>query len=231
MFRILRVSAPAILLIGAACDLETSGVGSQPPRIRAVNAASATTGVTVHIDDAQQPMNTDPLEFKTGTACVMVLDATHKFAFVQNGQTLASVTGTTEAGKSYTVILVSAGAAYRALLLSDNETAASGTNGLRFINSTSAAGDVHVLPPTGSPAQATLAAGNLGQLALSNATPPFVFRSENDTRVRLYDVGTTSTARSDLGLALLPPSRLANIVFVDKAVDVEPGALQFNACN
>lgn len=226
-----RLIVLALFMPVIACELDPSGTGLGPPRVRVVNAAAGTSTVTVYLDGAQQGMTTDPLSYKSGSDCLLVADAAHSFVFAQSTGTLASVSGTMERGKSYTVLLVASGTTFRAVLLLDEAVVPTGNNGFRFLNATSVAGDVYVTVPNAVPSVATKVAADLGALALSNQQPAFVMRPEGDTQIRLFDVGTSTTPRADLGLALLPFSRLANIVFVTKTIDSEPGALQFNACS
>jgi hypothetical protein len=228
----IRLALLASLALSAACNIDQNDrIPPGPPRLRFVNAAAAASNVTVHLNDSPQSVVTGGLAYRTATDnCSLVFDGTHKISFVQSGNTIASVTAPFAIGTAYTVVLVSNGSTFRALALRDDEIVAAGNNGLRLINATQTAGDVYVTAPGSDPAPATKAAGNVGSLALSTEAPPYVVRSDTDIRIRLYDVGATSTDRADLTLAATLVNRLSTVIFVDRTFGGDPGAFQLLTC-
>ena len=87
-----------------------------------------------------------------------------------------------------------------ASLLTDSfSTPAAGNSALRFFNATGTAGDIYVTAPggavTGTPSSGNLAAGT--------ATTTFSSFPNTDSQVRLFDVGTITSARGDVTLGAL----------------------------
>jgi hypothetical protein len=227
-----RTALLAALAAVSACSLDTTDRISQPPRLRVINAAPSTTGVTVHLNQNSSGILPLPLGFEeVSEVCPMIVDATHQVAFLQGSTTLASVTAPFAENASYMVLLVENAGTFKAVLLSDGEAAPAANNGFRFVNATTVAGDVYATSPGENPGPATLVVGNLAPLAtITNPSSAFVFRSETATRIRLYDVGTTTTPRADLTLANTGSRRLTAVVFTDKTFPEDPGAIQVNAC-
>jgi hypothetical protein len=229
----LRFASVLALAAASACSLDTTDRISQPPRLRVVNAAPSTTGVTVHLNQNSTSILPLPLGFEEiSELCPLIVDATHQITFRETGDSLAAVVAPFAENLSYMLFLVeSSVGSYKAVLASDTETAPAASNGLRFVNATSTAGDVHVTTPGEAPSASSLAVGNLAPLAMmTNPALTYLFRPETATRIRLYNVGTTATARSDITLAGTGGRRLTTIVFTDKTFMEDPGALQVNAC-
>ena len=222
-----------VLALAAACNLDTEDRINQPPKLRVVNAAQTTAPVNLHLNTNTVGLLADPLEFEEVTPdCLLILEATHQLSFVQGGTVLAQVTHAFAENASYVVVLVENAGTFKAVVVADDATAPSGSNGLRFINATATAGDVHVTSPGEAPAASTLAAGNLASLATANnPSLPYIFRSETATNVRLFDAGTTATARSNVTLAGTGPRRLTNVIFTPPTFAADPGAIQVNACS
>lgn len=227
-----RVPLLACLAALAACNLDTTDRIDQPPRLRIVNAAINTTGVNVHLNDNTTGLLTTPLGYEEVTeSCLLILGATHQLRFVQNGVTLASVTATFADNTSYLATLVENAGTFKAVLAADTEVAPTGSYGLRLINATTTAGDVYANVPGDAPGASTLVAGNLAPVAtMTNPVLQYAFRPEAATRVRLFNAGTTTTARSDLTLASLGAQRLTTVIFTEPTFTGDPAALQLNAC-
>lgn len=228
----IRLALVVTLAAASSCNLDTTDRISQPPRLRAVNAAISTSSVNLHLNANSVGLLGEPLDYEGVTpSCVLIIDDTHQLSFVQGGTALASVTSAFAENASYLVLLLENAGTFKAVLASDTETAPTGSNGLRFINATTTAGDVYVTGPGEVPSTATLAAGNLAPAA-SSTNPPlaFVFRPETATRIRLYNVGNTTTPRADLTLTLTGPRRLTTIVFTQPTFAEDPAAIQVNAC-
>lgn len=230
---------PGLLPLAAAvffttsCSLDVREPRTGPPRLRLVNAASATTEVTAHLNGDPDPLLTSAIPANTAAAgCVLILPASHSVSFVEAAATLADVTRSYEVAGKYTVLLVNAGATFRAVALHDAQDVVPGNNGLRFVNATSTAGDVYVTPPGSDPAPVFKAVGNLGPLATSNDDPAFLQRAESDLRIRLYDVGSTTTARADITLPTQQAfDRLTTVVFIDPVTPGDPGAFLVYTCS
>jgi Domain of unknown function (DUF4397) len=222
---------PAVgVLALVACSLDTPARPNlTPPELRIVNAAPSTATVTAHLNGLPDPL-AGPIPFGSAAECVLIFPATYTLAFQEAGNTRGSVSSAYDVNGRYTVILVNTGATYRALALSDAVTVSTGNNGLRFINASGTPGDIYVSPPTEDPADIYNAVGNLAPLALTTGAPLVVQRAETHTRIRLFDVGTTTTARADFTLEPLITTRLATIVFIDRGVPTDPGGFQVDPC-
>ena len=205
----------------AACgDDDDTGANPSPSvaRLRLVNAAAGTSSVDMLLSGSDTPLAT--LDFgQSNLTCVEVPAGTAQTLTFRSGSTtLATVTATFGKDERWTVFLTAAGETRRAVAVADEETAALATNGLRFVNATSSSGDVYATTPGGAPDPSTLARGNLSPTAASDDPLTYNFRPVGDTRVRLFDVGTTTgTPRADITLEGLPSSRLATVVFTEGA--------------
>ena len=117
------------------------------------------------------------------------------------------------------MFLTGSGATRRAVVLSDQTAAATGMNGLRFINVSSGPGDVYVTTPGGDLTLANRVYGNLGVTATGNDEPAYIAAEVARTQVRFYDVDATGgTPRAEYVLSGLPATRLANVVLADVPV-------------
>jgi hypothetical protein len=218
--------APLVAPLVACGD--DGGTGPQEPvfaHVRIINAVLGSSNVQVLRAGATAPVAT--LSFRQYTAgCVDVPAGTRTLTFQSEGTTLATVEATFGAEDNWSVILTAANGTYRAVALSDVHTATIGNNALRFINASSSPGDVYATDPNAEPGPTTLAAGNLGPLAMSNEEPPYLARPTTDTRIRFYDVGVaTDTPRGDITLRDVGAQRLATVVFTDPSTP--PGVTTF----
>ena len=234
--RLTRLLALSLLITSAAAcgsddTPDTTGPTQQFARLRIVNAADI-ADVQVRRTGTATPLATD-LDFRGVTqSCVQVSAGEQALVFSSGGVDLATTAFTFEADKRYTAFLVASGTTRRAVVSSDNETASTGNNALRIINATTAPGDVYVTEPTGAPGPAFLAHGNMGVLATSNAQPAYVHRNTAHTRIRLFNVGTTTgTPRADFTLANLPASRLATVVLTEAGTPAGPTAFMVTPCS
>ena len=228
-----RFALLSLLAVAVACNDEDEPAG--PPQqnvaqLRIVNAADF-PDVQVRRTGSATPLAQD-LDFRQSTStCVTVPLGEQALIFSSGGTELRIAAGTFEANESYTAILVGSGATVRAVVLPDTVTAAAGSNALRFINATSAAGDVYVTPPGGAVGAGFLATGNMGVLATSNSRPDYVNRSTEHTQVRLFDPQTTTgTPRADIALTGLTATRLATVVFTDAGSPAGPTAFLVAPC-
>jgi hypothetical protein len=210
-----RFAVLTLLVFSTACDDDDpTEPEQQTAQLRIVNAAEI-ADVQVRRVGTTAPLAQD-LDFRGVTqSCVEVPVGEHALVFSEAGVELATTAATFEADRRYTAFLVASGAQRRAFIVPDNETAAAGSNALRLVNATSAAGDVYVTPPGTAPTAAFLAAGNASPLATTNLAPGYVNRSTDHTQVRLFNTGTTTNPRADLALTGLPTSRLASVVFTN----------------
>ena len=225
MFKLgaIRLCIIALCALAAACNSELpAGTGGPTPefaRVRIVNAAPGVGGVDVQREGVTAPLATN-LNYGAFTQSCIQLPAgiAHTLNFRQGSTTLTSATFTPAVNQKYTVFLTGSGSTRRAVVVNDAHTAATGFNGVRFINASSGAGDVHVTTPDGEPTLSTRVHGNIGVTAMSNADPAYIATEVARTRIRLYDVDATSgTPRADITLPTLPANRLVSVVLADPA--------------
>ena len=222
-FGAIRLCILSLLVLTAACNdevpTETGGPGTPVARVRIVNAAPGVGNVEVLREGLTTPLAQN-LNYGAFTQSCLQLPAgiAHTLKFRQAGTEIASATITPAANARYTVFLTASGATRRVVALDDAHTAATGFNGVRFINASSGPGDVYVTEPSGEITPAMRVHGNIGVTAMGNAEPAYMATEVARTRVRLYDVDATSgTPRADLTLSGLPTSRLVTVVLADPA--------------
>jgi hypothetical protein len=230
-FALTRILVAFLALSATACDEDDddgTGIENQFAHLRVVNAADI-ADVSVRFAGAANPFVQD-LDFReVTTTCYQVPPLPRTLTF-SAGADLATTSFTFVAGESYTAFLVSSNGVHRALVLPDTTTASAGNNALRFINGTTAPGDVYVTPTGGALSAAFLAAGNMGVLAQSNALPSYVHRSTQHTQVRLFNTGTTAAPRADIELSGLAPGMAATVVFVNAGTPAGPTAFLVTPC-
>lgn len=234
LVRLFALALAATIPLAACDDDDDLGTGpiNETANLRIVNAAQNTTDIEVYQLGNDTPIAT--LDFRETTEqCVEVTAGPTAFSFQAGGGEIAATLGTLEEGGNYTLMLVGTGASVprRAVLGSDEHTPAAGSNALRLVNVTSTSGDVYATTPTGAPAPNNLLAGGLGPLANSNASLGEYFAVTTErTRIRLYDAGTTTTARADFTLAGLPASRMATVVLTGTGASVTDRAFAVFPC-
>ena len=220
-----RLCLLSLIVLAAACNSEAPVVTEPPPgaavaRVRVVNAAPGVSNVEVVRAGVAAPVAQN-LNFGAFTqTCLQVPSQTEQtLSFRTGGTEIASATFTPAAGERYSVFLTGSGTTRRAVVLSDQTTAAAGTNGLRFINVSSGPGDVYVTAPDGELTASMRVSGNLGVTAMDNSEPPYIAADTARTQVRFYDVNATSgTPRAEYRLSGLPATRLVNVVLADVPV-------------
>ena len=236
------LSLLAVLALGACDDDDDPTGNNQTAQVRVVNATSATTGTnnfgTVSLfrgsGTGTQVAGGIAAGSSSGTvnatACSPTLTVpagsqTLNFRATASTTNAASVTHTFVAGKRYLVILTgNNNTGLNAHVVEDiQENATTGNRRLRFFNASSTAGDIYATAtttgtPTGSPT-----AGGLAARAASSYVPV----PTANTGLRIYNTGTTTTARQSLTLNTtnFPASGNAWVFFT------EAGAFQVNACN
>ena len=234
----IRLAFLAGLALAASCDLDPTSAPNMPPALEFVNASLRTRAVDLHLDASSASLSTVPLvPLGVGGGCPFVLPGTHLFEFIQNDTAYAGVEGTLAANATYLVMLVDAVAngdtTYRVLVAGDDvQAAASGSTGIRLINGTSVAGDVYVTAPADDPTPATLVLSGVAPAALAESVDlSFFMRPESATRVRLFDVGSTTNARADILLEPTGNRRLTTVIFTDRESATDQGGVQVNACS
>jgi hypothetical protein len=192
----LRTSA-RVLALGAAiatvgCDDDDDFVSpTQTAQVRVVNLNPNASSVGLFADGAA--VGSSVAFGSAGTSCISV-PIGRALTFRTAGQTtnLANIqsTGLT-ANQPYTIVLYGSGTTPQTAVLSDNgiTAPAAGNAAIRFFNASGAAGDIYVTAPN-----ATLpTTPNVGNLLGGQASTTFgTYRSEN-TQVRIYPTGTTTT--------------------------------------
>jgi len=116
-------------------------------------------------------------------------------------------------------------------------TPATGNMALRFVNGTGAAGDLYLTTPTGAISGAPTIA-NFGNRQVSGFSDPVTsggvfseFPLAN-TRVRLFNVGTTTNPRADFTINNLAANRVGTIVLTPPPTGVaSPTAFLVNTCS
>jgi len=220
------LSVPVIAACVACNSLSdiTRPPGAAVADLRIINAAPATTGVTVHLDGGSAIAT---LSFRQSNAvCVSVPAGDHSLEFRVSGTAIASTGAVTfEDEERYTAVLTSLGATAKAMVLADDVTPGSGNHGLRFINAMATAGDVYVFPPSG--ALGTVVA-NIPNPAELVGDAEYVTRPTTETQVQFFDVGvSTGTPRAEFTVPALSSPRLATIVLTDVGATT---AFIVNAC-
>ena len=218
-----RLCLLSMIVLTTACNSEQPTTPGTPQletaRLRIVNAAPGVQGVEVVRTGVATPLAQN-LNYGSFTQSCITLPANiaHTLAFRSGGTEVATATFTPVPDGRYSAFLTSAGTTRRAFIVADDDVVPAGNNGLRFINVSSAAGDVHVTTPGGAVTASTRAFGNIGRTAMGNAEPDYIMADTSRKQVRLFDVdATTGTPRADVALSGLPASRLVSVVLADVA--------------
>ena len=221
------LSVPVIAVCVGCNSLSdiTRPPGAALADLRIINAAPATTGVTVHLDGGSAIAT---LNFRqSNAACVPVPAGDHTLDFRVSGTSIASTGSVTfEDEERYTAVLTSLGATAKAMVLADDASPGTGNHGLRFVNAMATAGDVYVFAPGG--AIGTVAAANVPNPAQLVDDVEYVIRPTTETQVQFFDVGvSTGTPRAEFTVAALSSPRLATIILTDVGATT---AFIVNAC-
>lgn len=233
-FSALRVWLLSLIVLAAACNSELPTVPQvQLSRVRIVNAAPGVGNVEVVRTGSPTTPLVQNLNYGAFTqSCIQLpADISHTLSFRSGGAEVATTTFTPDSNEKYTAFLTSSGATRRAFVLSDQTTAAAGTNGLRFVNASSGPGDVYVTVPGSEPTPAMRSYANVEVTATGTAEIGYVTADTTRTQVRFYDVGVaTGTPRAEFRLSGLPTSRLATVVLTDVATAGPSGSFVVFPC-
>jgi hypothetical protein len=122
---------------------------------------------------------------------------------------------------------------YRTLVAGDDiEAATTGTVGIRLINGTSTAGDIYVTAPNEDPSAATRVLANVAPAATAaSVNLAFHMRPETATRVRLFDVGSTTNPRADFTMTGTNDRNLTTVILLPRIATTDPSGVQVNVCN
>jgi len=192
-----RLLAPLLVALAvAACSGDGPGYkdpilgGEARARIRVANATTSIASAQLYVgNDAFG--NTAPLVGFALDCFDVPLDQPISFRATGATATLATLSNPGLAsGRSYTVVLYGRGSALQIGVLSDDAvpTLTGESNGIRFFNTTSAAGDVYLTTPDiALPATPTVSALAVGQSTLGGSA--FGTYPIASTLVRFYDVG------------------------------------------
>jgi hypothetical protein len=232
-----RLALLATLAFAGGCNLDTGNRPNVPPSLGIVNAAHTTTRVNLHVDMNEALTNVPIPPGTVDPGCPFILNGNHVFDFVQNDTLYSTVQGSLVINATYTAILVDAITAsdtvYRTIVAGDDvEQASAGNNGIRIINGTSSPGDVYVTGINDDPTAATRVLSNLAPAATTTSLNlSFHMLPTTATRVRLFDVGSTTTPRSDILLTNTDTRRLTTVIFMPRSQPADQGGIQVNACN
>lgn len=210
----------ATVALLAGCGDDDTTEPSDFASARIVNASSGTSALTATSPD-DGPLATG-LAFQNtnaANACSTVDKNEHGRIDFTSGAANTAVGSVDQyfvAKQSYTVVFLSPN---NAMVLPESfATPASGNMALRFINATSAPGDLYLTTPTGAISGPPTIA-NLGAGAVSGFSDPvtsggtFEQYSTANTRVRLFNVGTTTgTPRADFTISNLASNRVGTVV-------------------
>ena len=206
-----------------ACDDDGPASGSQQfGKIRVINASPATASVTASLGS----LNLGTVAFRSGGAgCFQVPVGSQTVTLSSGGSTVATVGPLDfQPGRPVIAVLLGTGAARTVTILADTFAAApTGMNQIRFFNAQAAAGDVFVTTPTGTVSGTPSASVASGAASTGGSAGFLPFPTAN-TRIRLFNVGTTTTPRADI-IDTLPASRTTTVVFVEAGTP--PGATAF----
>ena len=231
-----RIALLAALVTVAGCNLDTGNRVILPPQIKVANGTTTTSFVHLYLRGNEEPLFEAPLSPESSQAgCLFVFDGNQTFDFVQNDTLYASVQGFLATNTSYLVMLVSQVTAgdtvYRTIVAGDDAEPTTGNFGLRIVNGTNGPGDVYVTTPPAEPSAETQVLSNVPPAATAASLSLAInMIPEGRTRVRLYDVGTTTNPRSDILLIDPDLRRLTTVIFTEKTFTADHGGIQVNSC-
>lgn len=238
MTKYTMLSLVAVLALGA-CDDDDNSLGpSNSAEIRVVNASAGLPSVGLFRNGNQI---LGGVAFQVAASCsnlkrVPTGSQTLEFRSTPSPTTTKLVTATFAAGQRYTVVLYGPSNNLQAVVLADEQTptnATAGNNRLRLINATMTAGDIFATTDAGAVA-GTPTVADLGAGASTTGTTMYQNIVIANTRFRLFNTGTTTTARGDYTINTttnFPGSRNATIVFTDAATGQTVTGFQINNCS
>jgi hypothetical protein len=231
------LSLMAMIALGACGDDDDPVSSQEVAEVRVVNASPGTPSVTVAISN--RTLVTD-VAFQTASGCSSTLRVPAGNQIINFRASATSSTNVKAipfsfvAGQRYTIVLFGPSNNLQAAVVPDEATpgtAGANANRLRFINATSTATAADIFGTTatgtigGTPQVANLASG-----AGTAGTTMYQDIANTNVRFRLFNTGTTATARGDFTLGTFTNSRNATIVFTDAATTGGPTAFQVNSC-
>jgi hypothetical protein len=227
-FRYIALIAVSTLAL-AACDDDEITAPNDTASVRFVNASS--TNATANGTVAGTAMASN-IAFQGGSgACVNVPTGTQTVGFTNSTGTAIGGGSSFNfvGGQRYTVVLYGNGNTQ--VFQDEFNTPTSGNNGIRFINATSTAGDVFGTTATGT-VSGTPTLANLGAYSSTGTSGTTAFGSyaNTNTRYRLYNVGTTATARGDFTLGTMPSNNVTTVVFTPTATSGTTTGFMVNPC-
>ena len=221
-FLLVIALTPVVLL---ACDDDDPTEPQQFANVRVINASPTTANAAVTL--GAQALGT--IAFRSGsTTCFQVPVGSQTLSFTSSGANVATTPAFNfQNGQRATVVLFGTGNRRTATVFNDNFTdAQTGMNQIRFINAQGAAGDIFVTTPTG-----TVSGTPSASLATNAASTSFLSFPSTNTRVRLFNAGTTTgTPRADFTLGTLPASRTQSLVFVEAGTPAGATAFAVDPC-
>lgn len=222
--------AASLIVAVAACDDDDPVAPPQNAQVRIVNASPGTASLDVLRGTTVIASN---IAFRTGSAaCIAVPVGAQTLTFRATGTTTTVATLNTNftANQNITVALFGTTAGRTAVAFTDVVTApATGNAAIRFINASATAGDVYVTTPSGMVGSTSLAQGNLGPNAATTAG--FATFPTANSRIRLFNVGTTTTTRADINPISLPANRLTTVFFTDVGTPAGPTSFTVQPCS
>ena len=232
------LSMMLVLALGACDDDDEDTLGpSNSAEVRVVNASTGVASVGLFRGGSQL---LGGVGFQTASACdnlkrVPAGNQTLEFRSTASPTTTKTVQHNFVAGQRYLVLLSGPSNNLVATVFEDPAVtnATTGNNRLRFINTTTTAGDIFATAnttanPTGAATVANLAGG-----ASTSGTTMFREVPTGNAAFRLYNVGATTNPRGTYTLSTtgFPASRNATIVFTDAATGSTTTGFQVNACS
>ena len=228
-FRYIALLAVSTLAL-AACDDDEITVPTQTASVRFVNASS--TNATANGTVAGTAMASN-IAFQSGSAaCVNVPAGTQTVGFTSSTGTAigGGASFNFVGGQKYTVVLYGNGNTQ--VFTDEFNAATTGNNNIRFVNATATAGDIFGTTATGT-VSGTPTRANLGAYSSTgtSGTASFGSYANTNTRYRLFDVGTTATARGDVSLGTLPSNNTTTVIFTPNATGATSTGFTVATCS
>ena len=228
-FRYIALLAVSTLAL-AACDDDEITVPNQTASVRFVNASATNATVNGTVAGTATASN---IAFQTGSAaCANVPAGTQTVGFTNSTGTAigSGASFNFVAGQRYTVVLYGNGNTQ--VFTDEFNAATAGNNNIRFVNATTTAGDIFGTTATGT-VSGTPTRANLGAFSSTGTSGAAAFGSyvNTNTRYRLYDVGTTTTARGDVSLGTLPANNTTTVIFTPNATGATSTGFTVATCS
>ena len=224
-----RIFLVSIVALSVACDDDHVLEPRSFAAVRMFDAAGVDT-LGLLFGDAETPRVT--ARFRMVSDCIQIPAERHELRFrqIRASTDIATLDTTLAAGGRYTIIVAGTSTPRTAVALHDVFTPPDTSTSIlvRFINATSAPGDVHATTPTGALGAPTVA--NLPIIGTGPA-PSFVTLPKANTRIRFFPTGdTTGTPRANITLTGLPANRVTSVVFLDAGTPAGATAVRIDPC-